>query len=116
MSKKENKCWRYSRNPDDKNDKNWYIFAFVNAMGSCSLTRFKPSDGKYMDMLPNKRGDFQDNFPEYFNPTSFPLRLSRQPNIVEARKDGLPVWAMSEIRKQIIELATSSLLALLGCC
>jgi hypothetical protein len=115
MSKKENKCWRYSRNPDDKNDKDWYIFAFVNAMGACSLTRFKASDGKYMDMLPNKRGDFQDNFPEYLNPTSFHLCLSHQPNIVEARKDGLPVWAMSEIRKQIIELATSSLLSLLGC-
>ena len=113
---RQNKYWRYSRNPDDKNDKDWYIFAFVNAMGACSLTRFKASDGKYMEMLLNKRGDFQDNFPEYLNPTSFPLRLSHQPNIVEARKEGLPVWAMSEIRKQVIELATSSLLALLGCC
>jgi len=116
IEERQNKCWRYSRNPDDKNDKDWYIFAFVNAMGACSLTRFKASDGKYMEMLLNKRGDFQDNFPEYLNPTSFPLRLSHQPNIVEARKEGLPVWAMSEIRKQVIELATSSLLALFGCC
>lgn len=115
MSKKENKCWRYSRNPDDKNDKDWYIFAFVNAVGACSLTRFKAYDGKCMDKSPNKTGDFQDNFPEYLNPTSFPLRLSQQPNLVKARKEGLPDWALSEIKKQVIELTTSSLLALLDC-
>jgi len=112
---RQNKCWRYSRNPDDKNDKDWYIFAFVNTSESCSLTRFEAADGKHIEMI-YKRGNFQNNFPEYLIPASFPLRLSHQPSLVKARKEGLPIWAISEIRKQVIELATSSLSALLGCC
>jgi len=112
MSKKENKCWRYSRNPDDKNDKDWYIFAFVNALGSCSLTRFEAADGKHIETI-YKTDDFQDNFPEYLIPVSFPLSLSHQPSLVEARKERLPKWALFEIKKQVIELTTSSLLAIL---
>jgi hypothetical protein len=112
MNERQNKCWRYSRNPDDKNDKNWYILAFVNGKGSCSLTRFEAANGKHLGMV-CKKGNFQDNFPDYLNPTSFPLRLRQQPNLVKARKEGLPIHALFEIKKQVIELATSSLLGIL---
>lgn len=67
MSHKESKCWRYSRNPGDKNDEDWYIFAFVNRTGSCSMRRFEAVNGKHLKTVPAK-GDFQDNFPEYLNP------------------------------------------------
>jgi len=113
-SEEQNKCWRYSRNPDDKNDKKWYVLAFVNGKGACSLTRFEAADGKHLETLYEK-GAFQDNFAEWLNPVSFLLRFSHPINLVKARKEGLSAWALSEIKKQVIELTTSSLLALLGC-
>ncbi len=112
MSKRRETCWRYSRNPDDKNDKKWYILAFVNKMGSCSLTRFKAADGKHLETLLEK-GNFQDNFTDWLNPVSFPLRFSHTITLVKARKDGLPECALREIKKQVIELATSALLGIL---
>ncbi|MDP2990195.1 MAG: hypothetical protein Q8O57_06490, partial [Kiritimatiellota bacterium] len=62
-------------------------------------------------------GDFQDNFADWLNPVSFPLCISRSCPItlVEARKKELPAKALSEIKKQVIELAMSSLLSLLDC-
>ena len=114
MSERQNKCWRYSKNPNDKNDKKWYVLAFVNGKGACSLTRFEAADGKHLETLYEK-GAFQDNFAEWLNPVSFLLRFSHPINLVKARKEGLSAWALSEIKKQVIELTTSSLLALLGC-
>jgi hypothetical protein len=112
MSKKRETCWRYSRNPDDKNDKKWYILAFVNGKGACSLRRFEAADGKFLEKL-YKKGDFQDKFPDYLNPTSFPLRLRQPPELETACKERLPVQTLFEIKKQIIELATSALLGIL---
>jgi len=66
MSEKRDKCWRYSRNPDDKNDRKWYVLAFVNGKGSCSLTRFEAADGKHLEML-RKKGNFQDKFHGNYN-------------------------------------------------
>lgn len=114
MTKRRETCWRYSRNPDDKNDKSWYILAFVNGRGSCSLTRFEASSGRHLGTSYDK-GDFQDKFDDWLNPVSFPLCLSQVIKLTKARKEGLPTWALSEMKKQIIELTTSSLLALLDC-
>jgi hypothetical protein len=111
MSEKRDKCWRFSKSPDDKNDNNWYLLAFVNGRGACSLTRFEASNGRHLKTVYDK-GDFQDNFADWLNPVSFPLYPSRTINLVKARKEGLPVWAVSEIKKQIIELANSALSAL----
>jgi hypothetical protein len=113
MSEKRDKCWRYSRSPDDKNDKNWYILVFVNGKGSCSLTRFEAVNGRHIEKIYAK-GDFQDNFADWLRPISFPLCFSQKIDLVKSRKEGLPAWAVSEIRKQVIESATSALLALLG--
>ena len=112
MSKRRETCWRYSRNPDDKNDKNWYILAFTNGKGRCGLTRFEATSGRFLT-LDKKKGDFQDNFADWLNPVSFPLRFSHTINLVNARKEGLTKYALSEIKKQVIELATSALLGIL---
>jgi hypothetical protein len=112
MSKRRETCWRYSMNPDDKHDKNWYILAFTNGKGACRLRRFEAASGRFLS-LDTKKGDFQDNFADWLNPVSFPLHLSHAPNLVEARKKGLPVQALFEIKKQVIQLATSSLLGIL---
>lgn len=112
MSERQNKCWRYSRNPIDKNDKKWYILAFVNSKGSCSLTRFEATDGKPLAPL-FEQGDFQDTFGDWLNPVSFPLRFTHPINLVKARKEGLTKYALSGIKKQVIELATSALLGIL---
>ncbi len=114
MSERQNKCWRYSRNPDDKNDKKWYVLAFVNGKGACSLTRFETADGKHLETLYEK-GDFQDKFGDWLNPVSFPLRFSHTIKLVKARKEGLTKYALSGIKKQVIELATSALLGILDC-
>jgi len=114
MSKRRETCWRYSRNPDDKNDKNWYILAFVNGKGSCSLTRFEAASGRFLT-LDKKKGDFQDNFADWLNPVSFPLRFSHTIKLRNARKEGLTKYALSEIKKQVIELATSAQLGILDC-
>jgi len=114
MSKRRETCWRYSRNPDDKNDKKWYVLAFVNGKGSCSLTRFEAASGRFLSM-DTKKDDFQDNFADWLNPVSFPLRFSHMINLVKARKEGLTECALCEIKKQVIELATSALLGILEC-
>jgi len=114
MSKRRETCWRYSRNPDNKNDKNWYILAFTNGKGRCGLTRFEAASGRFLSK-DTKKGDFQNNFADWLNPVSFPLLLSSHTiKLVEARKGRLPEGALSEIKKQVIELTTSALLALLG--
>jgi hypothetical protein len=114
--KRDKKCWRYSRNPDDKNDKNWYIFAFNNGKGACALDQFEAASGRHLKKS-YRKGDFQDNFADWLNPISFPLciSLSWAITLVKARKEGLPAKALSEIKKQVIELAMSSLLSLLDC-
>jgi len=114
MSKRRETCWRYSRNPDDKNDKKWYVLAFVNGKGACSLTRFEAAHGKRLETLYEK-GDFQDNFADWLNPVSFPLRFSHTIKLGNARKEGLTKYALSEIKKQVIELATSAQLGILDC-
>lgn len=114
MSKRRETCWRYSRNPNDKNDKNWYILAFTNGKGACRLTRFEAASGRFLSM-DTKKGDFQDNFADWLNPVSFPLRFSHTINLVKARKEGLTKYALSGIKKQVIELATSALLGILDC-
>ncbi len=113
MSKARETCWRYSRNPDDKNDNNWYILAFTNGKGRCGLTRFEAGSGRFLS-LDKKKGDFQDNFANWLNPVSFPLVLNSPVKLLEARKGRLTEGALSEIKKQVIELTTSALLALFG--
>ena len=117
MSEKRETCWRYSRNPDDKNDKNWYILAFTNGKGYCALRRFEAASGRHLEKLRGGKGYFQDNFADWLNPVSFPLCISRSCpiDVVKAEKEGLPAKALSEIKKQVIELAMSSLLSLLDC-
>ena len=112
MREKRETCWEYSRNPDDKN---WYILAFTNGRGACALRRFEAASGRYLKKLYGGKGDFQDNFADWLNPVSFSLHLSQAINLVKARKKGLPTEALSEIKKQVIELAMSSLLSLLDC-
>lgn len=76
------------------------IFAFVNSKGSCSIRRFRLEDGTQIDWLPNKKGNYQDNFQDHLK-NSYPLRLSSQPNLESDCKTRLPEWVMAEIRKQI---------------
>ena len=109
MSGKQETCWRYSRNPDDKN---WFILAFVSGKGSCSLTRFAAASGKCLSM-DTKEGDFQDNFADWLNPISFPLSFSKRIQLVEVRKEGLSACVLFEIKNQVIELAASALLGIL---
>jgi hypothetical protein len=79
------------------------------------LTRFEVASGRFL-ALEKKDGNFQDNFSDWLNPVSFPLLLSDTIKLVNARREkGLPVWALPEIKKQVIELTTSFLLALLDC-
>lgn len=115
MSKRRETCWRYSRNPDDKNDKNWYILAFTNGKGRCGLARFEAASGRFLSKN-TKEGDFQNNFADWLNPVSLPLLLgSHAVNLVKVCKKGgrLPEGALSEIKKQVIELTTSALLGIL---
>jgi hypothetical protein len=107
MNERRDKCWTYSRNPDDKNDQNWYILAFVNGKGACSLRRFEAVSGKHLETLYEK-GNFQDKFAAWLNPISFPLRIDGI-NLEKACKEGLPAWAVSEIKKQINGLIISAL-------
>ena len=99
-------------NPTDKNDKKWYVLAFVNGKGACSLSRFEVTDGKHLETVYEK-GDFQDKFADWLNPVSFPLSFSHTINLVNARKEGLTKYALSEIKKRVIELVTSALLGIL---
>jgi len=90
------KAWYYWEDQDNRG----YILAFVNRGGSCSLRRFDAESGEQLLRLPNQKGDYQDKFlPEY--KSARPLHLSRQPNLEEDCKWGLPTWVLSELRQQI---------------
>lgn len=90
MSERRDKCWRYSRNPEDKNDNKWFVLAFVNGKGRCSLTHFEAVNGKPTGKVLKGKGNYQDNFDKWLHPVSFPLYFSPNIDIVKARKEGLP--------------------------
>jgi hypothetical protein len=91
--------------------------AFTNGKGYCALRRFEAASGRLLEKLRGGKGYFQDNFADWLNPVSFPLCISRSCpiDVVKAETKGLPAKALSEIKKQVIELAMSSLLSLLDC-
>jgi len=111
MTKRENKAWYYWWNPDDKK---WYILAFVNGQGSCSLRRWEAKTGAFLDKHYDS-GDWQDKFADYLHGSSFRLRLRKRPNLEKDCKPILPPDVLSEIRQQVTELHISLSLTLLDC-
>jgi len=110
--KRENKTWYYWQNP---NDKKWYILAFVNGQGSCSLRRWEAKTGDSLPKQVIKGGDWQDKFAEYLYGTSFRIHLSHQPNLEKDCKSRLPHEVLLEIKEQITQLHISLSLILLDC-
>ena len=95
------KAWYYWWNPELAK---WYILAFVNGLGSCSMRRWQAADGKAVKpIIYRQNADFQGAFSDYLNGTSS-LRLSQswKGNIVDWGKE-LPADALCEIRKQVKE-------------
>lgn len=109
---KKNKAWYYWWNP---NDNKWYILAFVNAQGSCSLRKWEAKSGAFLGKESQKDGDWQDKFAEYVHGTSLALSLRRRPNLKKDCKPKLPVWVLSEIRDEVTKLIISLSLILLDC-
>lgn len=87
---KREKAWYYYKK-DDKQ----YFLAFVNAKGSCSLRGFDVENGKYLFVRKSTNCNYQKDFNEYLR-FSIPVKVSKQPNLVEACKQGLQ---LSELKK-----------------
>lgn len=90
---KMEKAWYYYKK-DDKQ----YFLAFVNAKGSCSLSGFNVENGKYSFFRKSTNCNYQKGFNEYLR-FSIPVKVSKQPNLVEARKQGLQEPQLSELKK-----------------
>lgn len=100
MTSKE-KAWYYWWDPEEAK---WYILAFVNQVGSCSMRRWQAADGKaILPVAYQQNANFHDAFPEYLNGTSsLRLHQSWRGNIADWGKE-LPADALHEIRKQVKE-------------
>ena len=109
MNKRENKSWYYWWNPDDKK---WYILAFVNAQGSCSLRKWEAKSGSFLEKK-YKSGNWQNEFAEYVQGTSLVLSLRSRVNLEKDCQIKLPNNVLSEIREQITKLCISLSLNLL---
>jgi antitoxin component of MazEF toxin-antitoxin module len=76
------------------------IVAFANAKGSSSMRPFDARDGNALKRVPNRKGDYQDAFPEYLA-NAVPLRLSKPPSLERECKRSLPDWVLAELQAQI---------------
>jgi hypothetical protein len=112
MAKRENKAWYFWCNSDERK---WYVLAFVNGRGSCSLRRWEAKSGESLPKQVVKGSDWQDEFAEYLYGTSFRVHLRRKPNLEKNCKSRLPPEILSEIKEQVTELHISLSLILLDC-
>ena len=93
---KARRGWYYWKDKDNRE----HILAFANAQGSCSIRAFDARNGNVLNRGANRKGDYQDAFPEYLA-DSTPLYLSQQPNLEQHCKRCLPASVLAELQSQI---------------
>ncbi len=98
VSSRTEKAWFYGSSATG----HLYIFAMVNAKGSCSMRTFDAEDGKFLGKR-YKRGNFQEAFASYLQ-NATELKVSRQPNLEKNCHVALPTAVLAELSGQISDL------------
>ena len=84
-----------------------YFLAFANWKCSCSMRKFNETSGAFIRPADIKHGRDHQGFISYKNAfaghlqSAVRLHISKQPNLVEAEKAGLPPALLSELQPQI---------------
>ena len=84
-----------------------YFLAFANWKCSCSMRKFDEASGAWIQPTVIEHGRNYNGFIGYeiafagYLQSAVKLHISKQPNLVEAEKNGLPPAPLSELQQQI---------------